>query len=135
MVQEFRIQTATFDAQFGNTEGGVTSMSIKSGTNRLHGSVYYFAEPKAWAANDFFGNKRGQARPRPPRTGPASASPARSASRASTTAGQDFFSVGYERIKDVRPRFDAGGDSWVPTRRSATATSPSTRRTSRSTTR
>ena len=35
LVQEFRVQTATFDAQFGNTEGGVTSMSIKSGTNTL----------------------------------------------------------------------------------------------------
>ena len=49
LVQEFKVQTATFDAQFGNTEGGVTSMSIKSGTNRCHGSVYYFAEPKSLA--------------------------------------------------------------------------------------
>ena len=63
IVQEFKVQTATFDAQFGNTEGGVTSISIKSGTNSLHGSAYYFAEPGSWAANDFFGNSRGQARP------------------------------------------------------------------------
>src|SRR5215210_3245360 len=63
IVQEFKVQTATFDAQFGNTEGGVTSITIKSGTNNLHGSAYYFAEPGSWAANDFFGNSRGQARP------------------------------------------------------------------------
>src|SRR5205085_9269285 len=63
IVQEFKVQTATFDSQFGNTEGGVTSISVKSGTNTLHGSSYYFAEPGTWAANDFFGNARGQARP------------------------------------------------------------------------
>jgi len=116
MVQEFKVQTATFDAQFGNTEGGVTSMSIKSGTNQLHGSVYYFAEPRSWAANDFFGNKRGQDRPETSsdRPGFSLTGPVRIPG---LYDGRDktFFSVGYERIKDVRPRFDASGDSWVPT--------------------
>src|SRR5512143_1655998 len=60
LVQEFRVQTATFDAQFGNTEGGVTSISINAGTNLFHGSAYYFAEPKKLAANDTSGNTRGQ---------------------------------------------------------------------------
>ena len=63
IIQEFKVQTATFDAQFGNTEGGVTSISIKSGTNAFHGSAYYWAEPGTWAANDFFGNSRNQGRP------------------------------------------------------------------------
>ncbi|HEY6551761.1 MAG TPA: carboxypeptidase regulatory-like domain-containing protein, partial [Vicinamibacteria bacterium] len=116
MVQEFTVQTATFDAQFGNTEGGVTSMSIKSGTNRFHGSVYYFAEPKSLAANDFFGNKRGQARPETSsdRPGFSLTGPVRIPG---LYDGRDktFFSVGFERIKDVRPRFDAGADVWVPT--------------------
>jgi hypothetical protein len=116
MVQEFKVQTATFDAQFGNTEGGVTSMSIKSGTNRLHGSIYYFAEPKSLAANDFFGNKRGQERPDTSsnRPGFSLTGPVRIPG---LYDGRDktFFSVGYERIKDVRPRFDAPADSWVPT--------------------
>jgi hypothetical protein len=62
LVQEFRVQTATFDAQFGNTEGGVTSMSIKSGTNRFRGTAYYFAEPSSLGANDYFGKARGQAK-------------------------------------------------------------------------
>src|SRR5262245_34153726 len=39
IVQEFKVQTATFDASFGNTEGGVTNLSIKSGTNTLRGTV------------------------------------------------------------------------------------------------
>ena len=116
LVQEFKVQTATFDAQFGNTEGGVTSISIKSGTNRLHGSVYYFAEPKSLAANDFFGNSRGQERP-----DTSSNRPGFTLSGPVRIPGlydgrdQTFFTVGFEHIKDVRPRFDAGADSWVPT--------------------
>jgi len=41
IISEFRVQTATFDASFGQTEGGVTNISIKSGTNALHGTVNY----------------------------------------------------------------------------------------------
>ena len=116
LVQEFKVQTATFDAQFGNTEGGVTSISIKSGTNRFRGSAYYFSEPYKWGANDFFGKARGQAivesssnRPGFTIGGPLSIP--------KLYDGKDrtFFMFGFEHIKDVRPRFDAGGDSWVPT--------------------
>ena len=77
LVQEFRVQTATFDSQFGNTEGGVTSISIKAGTNRFHGSAYFFAEPSDLGANDFFGKARGQERIDGSRTGRASRSPVR----------------------------------------------------------
>jgi hypothetical protein len=56
LIQEFKVQTATFDAAFGNTEGGVTNLSIKSGTNALHGTAYYTKMPGALFANDFFGN-------------------------------------------------------------------------------
>ncbi|MFO7693378.1 MAG: TonB-dependent receptor [Vicinamibacterales bacterium] len=116
LVQEFKVQTATFDAQFGNTEGGVTSISIKSGTNRFRGSAYYFAEPYKWGANDFFGKARGQSivesssdRPGFTIGGPVMLP--------KLYDGKDktFFMFGFEHIKDVRPRFDAGGDSWVPT--------------------
>src|SRR5215470_12055772 len=63
IVQEFKVQTATFDAQFGQTQGGVTNISIKSGTNQFHGTGYYsFQRPSFWA-NDFFLNKAGTPRP------------------------------------------------------------------------
>jgi len=45
IIQEFKVQTATFDASFGSTEGGVTNISIKSGTNNLHGMAYYSGLP------------------------------------------------------------------------------------------
>ena len=116
IVQEFKVQTATFDAQFGNTEGGVTSISIKSGTNSLHGSTYYFAEPGTWAANDFFGNSRGTARPvtKSNRFGGYISGPVQIPY---LYKGKDktFFLFGYEGIRDSRPRFDAAGTSYVPT--------------------
>lgn len=55
-LQEFKVQTATFDAAFGNTEGGVTNLSTKSGTNSLRGSVYFNKTPPNLFANDFFAN-------------------------------------------------------------------------------
>ena len=56
IVEQFKVQTATFDASFGNTEGGVTNLSIKSGTNELHGTAYYNKTPRSLFANDFFAN-------------------------------------------------------------------------------
>lgn len=56
LVQEFKVQTATFDASFGNTEGGVTNLSIKSGTNKFHGTGYYSNFTPGTTANDFFAN-------------------------------------------------------------------------------
>ena len=116
IVQEFKVQTATFDAQFGNTEGGVTSISIKSGTNKFHGSTYYFAEPGTWAANDFFGNSRGQARPitKSDRFGGSISGPVRIPKLFNGT-DKTFFLFGYEGIRDSRPRFDAAAGSFVPT--------------------
>jgi hypothetical protein len=63
LVQEFKVQTATFDSQFGNTEGGVTNISIKSGTNNLHGTAYWTKMPPGLFANDFFANKARLPRP------------------------------------------------------------------------
>lgn len=62
-TQEFRVQTNTFSAEFGRTAGAVVSVSIKSGTNELHGSVYEFLRNKQLNANNFFQNRAGNARP------------------------------------------------------------------------
>lgn len=115
IIAEFKVQTATFDAQFGNTEGGVTSISIKSGTNKFHGAAYYFAEPGGLAANDFFGNARNQPRPttKSDRFGFSVNGPV---SIPWLYNGKDktFFLFGYEGIRDSRPRFDAT-NIYVPT--------------------
>jgi hypothetical protein len=116
IVQEFKVQTATFDAQFGNTEGGVTSITIKSGTNSLHGTAYLWTEPGGIAANDFFGKARGQGRPFTfsNRPGFSINGPVR-IPKLYDGRDKTFFLFGYEGIRDSRPRFDAGANSFVPT--------------------
>ncbi len=41
-VQEFKIVTNPYDAAYGRAQGGVVDMSLKSGTNSLHGTAYEF---------------------------------------------------------------------------------------------
>jgi hypothetical protein len=57
-VQEFKIATNTYDAQYGRSAGGVVNMSLKSGTNNLHGVVYEFMRRKWLDANSFLLNSR-----------------------------------------------------------------------------
>jgi hypothetical protein len=55
-VQEMKISTNSYDAQYGRTAGGVVNVSLKSGTNSFHGEVYDFMRRKALAANSFILN-------------------------------------------------------------------------------
>ena len=114
-TQEFRVQTATFDAQFGNTEGGVTSIVTKGGTNDFHGTAYYWIEPGGWAANDFFGNSRGQGRPFTfsNRPGFSIGGPV-TIPKVYDGKNKTFFFFSFEQINDSRPRFDAT-NIWAPT--------------------
>jgi hypothetical protein len=38
-VAEVKVQTNLYDAEYGRTGGGVITLSLKSGTNDLHGNV------------------------------------------------------------------------------------------------
>lgn len=58
-VQEFKIQTNSYDAQYGKTSGGIVNVVLKSGSNRMHGSLYEYARRNAWDANSFQNNARG----------------------------------------------------------------------------
>lgn len=62
-MQEFKVVTSPYDAQYGRTAGGVVSMELKSGTNGLHGSVYEFAKRGYMDANSWENNYVGQSRP------------------------------------------------------------------------
>jgi hypothetical protein len=59
-VEEFKIQTNSFDAQYGKTGGGIINMSLKSGTNALHGTIYEFARRTGFDTNSFQNNAIGQ---------------------------------------------------------------------------
>jgi hypothetical protein len=109
IVQEFKVQTATFDAQFGQTQGGVTNISIKSGTNQFHGDASYsFQRPSFWA-NDFFNNKAIPYVPRPDflfNTWGGSFSGPVYIPHVYHGRNKTFFLFGYEGIHDSRPRHD-----------------------------
>jgi hypothetical protein len=55
LVQEFKIQTTTYDASIGHGAGAVTNVSLKSGTNKLHATSYGFYS--RWRAVPWFTNK------------------------------------------------------------------------------
>lgn len=61
-VQEFKVMTSTYDAQFGRSGGGTVNISLKSGTNSLHGSVYEFLKRTGLNANTFADNAKGNPR-------------------------------------------------------------------------
>ncbi len=58
-VQEFKVSTASFDAQQGHTGGATVEVSLKSGTNKFHGTLYEFVRNDAFSANSFFANRAG----------------------------------------------------------------------------
>ena len=63
LVQEFKVQTATFDAGTGNTEGGVTNLVLKSGSNRFTGTAYMVKMPSGMFENDYFAIQNNQPLP------------------------------------------------------------------------
>lgn len=114
LVSEFKVQTSTYDASMGNTEGGVTNISIKSGTNAYHGTAYYsMTRPSLWA-NDWFANAAGRAKSDFifNRWGGTLGGPI-VIPKVYDGHNKTFFMFGYEGIKDSRPRND--GTPTVPT--------------------
>ena len=53
-VQEFKIQTSNFSAEFGRNSGSVVSVVTKSGTNSLSGNTWLFSRDDSWQARNFF---------------------------------------------------------------------------------
>jgi len=62
-VQEYKVETATYDASQGHSGGAWVNLSLKSGTNQLHGSVYDYLQNPVLNANQFFNNKAGVPKP------------------------------------------------------------------------
>jgi hypothetical protein len=58
-IQELKMETA-YDASVGHSSGAHVDYIMKSGTNSLHGTGYYFYRNPVLNANDFFANRAGQ---------------------------------------------------------------------------
>ena len=57
-MAEFRILTTTAPAEFGGTNGGITTIVTRSGTNQFHGTLYEFLRNDALNANNYFAPRK-----------------------------------------------------------------------------
>ena len=62
-TQQFKVDTSVAPAQYGRAGGALVISSIKSGTNQLHGSAFYFGRSSKWQSNP---NYRFQGAPETP---------------------------------------------------------------------
>src|SRR6266704_2261785 len=55
-LQEFRVQSSTYSAEYGRNPGGQFAFETKSGTNQWHGIAYDYLRNNIFDANDWFNN-------------------------------------------------------------------------------
>ena len=63
-LQEFKIQTNAYSAEYGRSSGAVVNATIKSGTNQMHGSIFEFLRDDALDSNNYFSKLLGAPKPK-----------------------------------------------------------------------
>jgi len=58
-LQEFRVITSNATAEYGRNSGAQVELTTRSGTNEIHGTLFYFHRNSALSANEWFNNQRG----------------------------------------------------------------------------
>jgi Carboxypeptidase regulatory-like domain/TonB dependent receptor/TonB-dependent Receptor Plug Domain len=103
-IQEFKVQTGMYSAEYGRSSGGQVVVTTKSGSNALHGTAYEFLRNQVLDARNFFT--------------PASGNPVFKRNQFGATTGgpviknRTFFFVNYEGL---RLRQEVNATSTVPT--------------------
>ena len=57
-IEEFKVVTNGYAAEFGRSSSGVISVSLKSGTNALHGSAFEYARDNRFDEKDYFASTK-----------------------------------------------------------------------------
>jgi hypothetical protein len=117
-VQEFRVITGNFSAEYGRASGGIVNVATNAGSNTFHGTLYEFNRISALASNGFDNN-------------------ARSIDKQVFTRNQFGYSVGGPIIKNklfffsdtewIRVRSGGALVSWVPTQQFINASGAATK--------
>ncbi|HEY1984778.1 MAG TPA: TonB-dependent receptor [Terracidiphilus sp.] len=101
-VQEYRVATSNFEAQFGRASGGVVSVSTKAGTNSLHGTAWEYNRLSAFTSNTETNDQLGL-------------------NKGTFTRNQFGFDVGGPILKNKL--FGFGSTEWIRVRSAASLTS------------
>ena len=93
-IEEFKVETAAYDAQIGHTGAGAVNLALKSGTNQFHGAGSFYNRDDSRSANLFASNRSG------------SGKTPRNYNRYSGAVGgpifknKTFFMFSYEKLQD-----------------------------------
>lgn len=103
-VQEIKVESFSTDAAYGHTGGGTVNVVMKSGTNDLHGTAYWFNQSARFAATPFFTNRAGQQKSEPlyHQYGANAGGPL-IAPKLFNGRNRVFFFVAFEGMKNDRP--------------------------------
>jgi hypothetical protein len=61
-IEEFKLITGNYSAEYGHALSGITSFTLKSGTNQLHGTLFEFFRNDKLDARGFFGAQKAPSR-------------------------------------------------------------------------
>jgi hypothetical protein len=94
-IQEFKVQTGNYTAEYGGNAGANVNVQLRSGTNQLHGSLYEFLRNDRLDARNFFRPKQlSKDALRRNQFGAVVSGP--------VVKDKTFFMVGWESQRDVR---------------------------------
>jgi hypothetical protein len=108
-VQEFRVQTNNFSAEYANFQGGVINIVTKSGTNQFHGDLFEYLRNNAFESAGFFVNATSTPKPslKMNQFGGTFGGPIK--------RNKTFFFFGIEALRFLIPAGGAGSAAGLPT--------------------
>lgn len=112
-LQEFRVQSSSYSAEYGRNPGGQFSFVTRSGTDEWHGTAFEYVRNNLFDANNWFNGFLGQAKPalRQNDFGGTLGGPA-PIPRFNHGQNRTFFFLSYEGLRLVQPQ--AAMPNYVP---------------------